>query len=444
MIENQKRLDAVGQGFCLAKFLDVSMHLESGHNHSCVHPRTHRIPIEEISRTPHALHNSEYKKTVRAEMLNNGRPKECGYCWNMENQGVVSDRTYFSAGHLGADPNIVQHIISQGAHADFYPKRVEVSFSTTCNFKCSYCGPEISSRWMKDLEKFGPLELDRVLFTKESIQTNQKYPIDDNEHNPYIQAFWRWLPEAYGHMRVLRVTGGEPLMSQHVFDLVDWIAEHPNPHLEFGINSNLGVPDTLFRRFVTRLAHTAKKNPVDQIVIWTSGEAAGLAAEYIRLGLDYTQWLDNIRYLLDVIPSVKVRIMTTYSALSVTSYLQFLKDIYSIKAQYPGRLILDTHTYLQYPKLMSIDILPADFLPVMQTEIDFINNHDLSSDHEKFQAERCLEYFQNRLKDPRADLASSRADFYRYFRQFDQRNGTDFVSTFPLLSGFYQLCGKDL
>lgn len=434
-------LNQLSPSICMAKFFDVSLHLQSGHNHSCVHPRTHRIPEQEVIADPHALHNSRYKQGVRQEMLSGGQPRECGYCWNLERAGTVSDRIYFSGPYTDPRTGLIDQVRLHGSQGTYHPRRVEVSFSTTCNFKCTYCGPEISSRWMKDLDRHGPMDLNRVLFTHESIQDNQKMPIPDDAHNVYIDAFWKWLPEIYADLQVLRVTGGEPLLSPHTFRVLDWVEANPKPDLELGINSNLGVPAKLMQRFIQRLQQVAAKQSAAKIVIWTSGESSGAQAEYTRLGLDYAEWLANIRNILEQCPGVDVRIMTTYSVLSMGTYMDFMRDIYDIKSRWPGRVVLDTHTYLQFPKYMAIDILTEDFLPDIQREIEFIENHTQSSEHEKWQSRRCLEYFQHRLSNPWTDLAVWRDDFYRFFQQFDLRSGTDFQATFPRLREFYLACG---
>jgi hypothetical protein len=265
-------------------------------------------------------------------------------------------------------------------------------------------------------------------------------PIPDDQPNVYIDAFWKWLPEIYQDLQVLRVTGGEPLLSPHTFKLLDWIETHPRHDLEIGINSNLGVPRKLMDRFIGRLRHLSQHSSSTKIVIWTSGESHGQQAEYTRLGLDYAEWLANIRRILVDCPGVSVRIMTTYSALSMGGYLGFLRDIYSIKEDFPQRLLLDTHTYLQFPRLMAIDILTEDFAIDIEQETEFITNHAQSSKHEILQANRCVQYFNHRLQNPWADLSTCRADFYRYFNQFDQRNGTNFRMTFPRLARFFDLC----
>ena len=70
--------------------MDTSnLQLQTGHNHSCHHPRTHKINTKEIARNPSALHNTQYKKMRRREMLTGKRPEECDYCWNVEDN---SDR----------------------------------------------------------------------------------------------------------------------------------------------------------------------------------------------------------------------------------------------------------------------------------------------------------------------------------------------------------------
>ena len=78
------KLDSVSPSFCTAKWLQVTLHLQTGFNHSCHHPQTHKIPLQEIENNPSALHNTEYKKQQRKMMLDGERPSECQYCWNVE------------------------------------------------------------------------------------------------------------------------------------------------------------------------------------------------------------------------------------------------------------------------------------------------------------------------------------------------------------------------
>src|SRR5690606_24250482 len=92
-------LNEVSPSFCLAKWMQVTVHLQHGMNHSCHHPIPHKIPLEEIENNPTALHNTKFKKLQRQKMLTGKRPAECDYCWRIEDAHVdnFSDRMVKSA-----------------------------------------------------------------------------------------------------------------------------------------------------------------------------------------------------------------------------------------------------------------------------------------------------------------------------------------------------------
>ena len=97
-VEVKDSLDSIGKGMCLAKWTQVTMQLQTGHNHSCHHPGTHKISELEIARNPSALHNTKFKKLRRKEMLEGKRPEECDYCWGVEdNSDRYSDRVFKSS-----------------------------------------------------------------------------------------------------------------------------------------------------------------------------------------------------------------------------------------------------------------------------------------------------------------------------------------------------------
>ena len=95
--EVKEKLDNVGCGMCLKKWTQVTLQLQSGHNHSC-HHHQHIKFQQKRSDEPSALpYNSRYKKLRRREMLTGKRPKECDYCWNVEdNSSEFSDRVFKS------------------------------------------------------------------------------------------------------------------------------------------------------------------------------------------------------------------------------------------------------------------------------------------------------------------------------------------------------------
>jgi organic radical activating enzyme len=438
----KESLDAVGSGMCLAKWYQTTLHLENGHNHSCHHPKTHKTPLEELA-NPAALHNTEHKKRVRKQMLDGERPDECRYCWNIEDtvQTKESDRVLKSSWEVFHDNNIVANTVATGT-TDVYPTSLEVSFSYTCNFKCSYCSADVSSRWMKELLKHGPFPTEYPLITLEQIARDNKMPIRDEDPNPYREAFWQWWPELYPHLKVFRITGGEPLLHKDTFRVLDEIIANPNPNLELAINSNLGVPATLWKRFVEKIKTIVQSGAIKSFTLYTSCEAHGAQAEYIRHGLDYAQWYKNCDQFLAEVPTAKISLMSTYNAMSATSFMLFLKDIVALKRKHNNRVSIDT-VYMANPQCLGIDILTDDFLRLIHTQMRYIQvleQQKLFTDWESHKITRLHEYFVSRLENPKQDLAMFRRDFAVFVDEHDRRRGTNFLKTFPQMKEFYQLC----
>ena len=96
--EVRDELNNVSPSFCLAKWLQVTIHLQNGQTHSCHHPGTHKVPLIELESDPSALHNTVLKKSYRKMMLEGERPAECEYCWKIEDSHPdnLSDRVFKS------------------------------------------------------------------------------------------------------------------------------------------------------------------------------------------------------------------------------------------------------------------------------------------------------------------------------------------------------------
>ena len=56
--KSKNELAKISPSFCLAKWLQVTLHLHKGTTHSCHHPPTHQIQIDDIKDNPSGLHNT--------------------------------------------------------------------------------------------------------------------------------------------------------------------------------------------------------------------------------------------------------------------------------------------------------------------------------------------------------------------------------------------------
>jgi len=449
--ETKNELDTVSPSFCAAKWKQVTMHLQNGMNHSCHHPKTHVVPLEEIRRNPTALHNSEYKKQQRKMMLEGVRPSECDYCWRVEDDGngALSDRVYKSA-DTWAKPHI-QDIASKSWDDNVDPSYVEVSFSSVCNFKCSYCAPHISSKWMEEIEKFGPYPTSTRFNNLEWLKQEGMMPIPNREENPYVDAFWEWWPKMYNSLQHFRITGGEPLLSRDTFKVLDYIIDNPNPNLEVSINSNMNPPVEVFNKFLEKVKIIINEKKVKKFKMFTSAEAHGKQSEYIRFGMNYDMWLANIHRMYKEIPDIDFTIMSTYNILSLTSYNKFLDDILAIKRE-QGRhdsdrnpMLLDI-PYLRYPDHQAVFIMEPEMLPMlydqvthMYSNLEYKNWYGTANrgfyEHEADKLKRIYNIVKNNLVNEWTNI--NRKNFVAFVDEHDVRRGTNFLETFPEFEGAY-------
>ena len=448
-------INKVSPSFCVAKWKQVTMHLQNGHTHSCHHPNTHIVPLEEIRRNPTALHNTEFKKSQRKLMLEGQRPSECDYCWRAEDSGNrYSDRTYKSSDNSWAVPHI-EEIAKTPWDANVDPSYVEISFSNVCNFKCSYCSPNISSQWMEEIERYGHYPTSQKYNNLEWFKQNQQMPIPNNQDNPYVDAFWKWFPDMYGQLKQFRITGGEPLLNKNTFKVLDYIIENPNPNLTFSVNTNMNVPDELYNKFIEKLKIIQENNKIQHLQIFTSAEAYGKQAEYIRHGMNYEQWLHNVERMIQEVPSAAVSIMCTYNLLSVPTFKDFLSDMLGLRLKYRPQaykyhrmpIVLDM-PYLRHPEHQACYLMPEYLIHYVEEQIKFMEDNKESNipgqeytgfyDHEIYKLQRIYNIITTEFKNPTNSLRDThRKDFTIFVDEHDRRRGTNFLETFPELTQMY-------
>lgn len=446
----QEAIDNVSPSFCIAKWKQVTMHLQNGQTHSCHHPSTHYIPVEEIKRNPSALHNTEYKKQQRKMMLEGQRPSECDYCWRVEDAGKLSDRAFKSA-DLWAFPYL-NDITSKPWDDNVDPSYVEVSFSNVCNFKCSYCAPHISSQWMEEIERFGPYPTSQKFNNIQWLTNGNMMPIPNREENPYVEAFWAWWPKMYKELKTFRITGGEPLLSKNTFKVLDYIIENPNPDLVFSVNTNLCVPDDVMNKFVEKMKIIQSKGMIKSFILYTSAEAHGAQSEYIRHGMNYQQWLQNIDKVLREVPKVAVSLMSTYNLLSLLTYTEFLRDMLDIRVKYKdlqktiGRPAVTVDIpYLRDPKHQAVYIMEPELIHYVDEQIKFMESNLESPSNgyagfkevEIYKLRRIRSVIEEELANPK-DIDRLRKDFVLFVDEHDRRRGTNFLETFPGFKDLYE------
>ena len=480
-------LNETGCGFCLAKFTQVTMHLGTGLVHSCHHPTAHLVPLDELENNPAALFNTSILKQARKEMLSGEKPSECDYCWRVEDRDSPSDRHFKSL----EDWALSKHdmILENGHEIDYYPTYLEVDFSNVCNFNCIYCGPEFSSTWVEDLKRNGPVKLLENTSKVQWVQGWQdlnSITYKNREHNPYVEAFWKWFPEAYKKLKFYRITGGEPLLSKETFKSINWLLNNPNPELDFSINSNMGVPDKLWYSFLDKIKVLANGNYVKKFTLFTSVDAWGERAEYLRPGLDFELFKKRYEEVLKI-GGVRCMIMCTFNILSATSIQQLLEWQVILRSKYNAdqellyfenqfrvniggeishverNKLSGNHfaivgidiPYLRHPECLDAHFLDKNLieqylLPAINSMSRNIGSNlwGIHQGFDNYEIEKMkrivvdIMHFNSTHDEDHPIVVEGRAKFYDFVNDMDRRHKKNFVKVFPEFKSFYEKCKK--
>ena len=441
----QQRLNEVSPSLCLAKWKQVSLHLPTGLTNSCYHPPLHRIPIDAIQHTPSALHNTPHKKQQRKLMLAGQRPSECQYCWNMEDQGKLSDRHYRS-GEPWAAVDFDKIKNSTGDEDDVIPSYVEVNFNHACNLKCSYCSPQFSSSWQAEVDQHGAYPTTTPHNAPEHF-TGERRVIPVREANPYVDAFWAWWPELYPQLEHFRMTGGEPLMDKNTYRVFDYVIANPSPKLHLNVTSNFSVEEKLWQKYLSSVKQLCDGR-IEHFMQYVSLDDWGAQAEYIRHGLDFDLLWDRVNQFLTEVPSYNsLTFIITMNNLSVPGLKTLFAGILELRSRYSKtyqRVWFDTPV-LREPAWQSLQILPESYVTRVSQVHAWMSEHKETSslpfqgfkDYEVARLDRDLAWMRSGLGQ---NHSQARADFYRFFSEHDRRRGTDFLTTFPEMHTWWDEC----
>ena len=432
-------LDTKSASFCAAKWYNATIWLGSGQTTSCHHPPAHAIDLEELKVNPAALHNTAKKKDDRKKMLAGERPAGCEYCWKIEDMATdaISDRVYKSKIY---PITALDEAYQTPYHEDVNLRTLEIAFDRTCQFACSYCNPAFSSTWVNDIKKHGGytnLVSDGRNHFTHTHDSSQLYRF--GETNPYVEAFFKWWEtDLHKTLQELRITGGEPLMSGETWKLIDWFKTNQGrSQTRLAINSNLGMDRAKLHEFIERV------RDIPHLEIYTSCEATGSAAEYIRDGLDYNLWIHNIQELLEHEHIRAVHVMCTINALCLETLPEFLTQLVKLKKLYGSQRVNFTLNILRFPSFQSPLVLSPGLLATARNQLimweETVSNRTLCQEFEMNHVRRLIDYLKI-VKTPHSDtfdMPKLHNDFRQFFDQYDVRRNKNFDSTFPNLKQWY-------
>ena len=391
---------------CQLKWTWSTVYLYEGNTNSC-----HRVDKSSIVDDFDSFHNTPKKIADRKLMLDGKWPGGgCEYCSKIEAVGGASDRMM----HLTI-PNLAPEELDTDPHAvEVTPRIVEVYFDNLCNMSCIYCTDKYSSKIQQENKKFGDFELDGVVIKNKSKK--------NNKFTELTESFWSWIDAHYSSLRRLHILGGEPFYQKQFDVCLDFLSSHSNKNLELNIVSNLMIDHEKFKSQIYKIKDIVVKRKIKRLDITASIDCWGKEQEYIRYGLDLTQWKKNFEFLVQE-KWITLNINQALSVLSIPTTVELIKYVNSQRVHRPiGQYFMSVVS----PSHLNPDILGNVFDKCFE-EMSNTMPDTISKD------------YMNGIRKQIANSTRNDSEIKKlivYLTELDRRRQTDWRTTFPWLTEY--------
>jgi len=296
-------------------------------------------------------------REIRRNMLNDNPVHACNRCYEQEEVGIMSGRISANK-HFGHHINKTHNTESDGTLNEFELTYWDIRFSNLCNLSCRSCGHIFSSNWYKDQAQLaGP----------EWKKNNQVL----NYAGRFETDAWDQLVEHIDHVEQIYFAGGEPLLMEEHYRILDELVRRERFDVRLVYNTNFTHTD-LKGRSVFEYWKQFKS-----VSIGASLDGMGHPAEYIRKGTKWHDVVQNRHRMIAICPQVDFYISPTLSIMNAWHLPDFHKEWTSaglIRAQDLNVNIL------QDPAHYRIDIAPQEYKQKLEAKylkhLDWLSDRD--------------------------------------------------------------------
>jgi hypothetical protein len=181
--------------------------------------------------------------------------------------------------------------------------------------------------------------------------------------------------------------------------------------------------------------------------VYSSCEAVDSSAEYIRDGMVFDQWWENMQRLHEA--DIDTHCMCTINALCLETLPDLVERIMKKRKEYGMRFSVMSFNILRFPSFQSALVLP-DHIKTKHVERlkqlrqtyapKLLNRTDCFHEFELGQLDRLIEYIQvvDKPHSEGFDMPRLHNDFKQFYNQYDIRRNKNFAKTFPKLEEWYE------
>ena len=369
--------------------------------------------------------NNATMKRIRQQVLNDERPPECQPCFALEDQGVVSLRkrhisNAMPESRINLYPNAL-NALKEDYSMPFELPTIELKLNNLCNLKCRMCHPMDSTSWndWNEVKEYYKKEDNIMYAIVEQHDLENKPHLDKFQDDP---KWWDSLEKLLPYFRRVEFAGGEPLMDPQHYRILDMLAPYGHQiEIKYATNlSMLGKSNRTVWEYWPKFKSVAVNVSIDGI---------GTSYEYVRGNASWAELINNIKQIQAIpnisriVGAVTVQVSNVLVLDKIIEY--FLDDL---------GIVFHSHR-VEYPKLLSAQVLPRELQVLAVTKLRAINER-LEEFKMIKQHPELLKYTRGQIQDNinyllARDQSDKWTDCVEFNRRLDKTRNQSFIDVTP-------------
>lgn len=308
--------------------------------------------------------NGKNINELRSKFSKNEIDSRCFVCHNIEKSGGKSIRleTFEKFDYLSIDDN------------PKLPIYFDIRFSNVCNYRCRTCWHGASSKWFNDSKLLNTNIGEKAII--KNITDLDKFISSSHEALLGAEEFY--------------FAGGEPLVIEEHYKLIEWLIQNKATKARLRYNTNFSKLTFKEYKLIELWSH------FDEVELLASIDASNSLGEYIRKDMNWQDILKN-REIIEPYPFIKFKIAPTVSILNVFQIPDLYEECLKLNMIEAHDLYINI---LERPAYYNIQILTKDLkLKVGDKYLSHMNDSKPKQINKAFQS--ILDYMMN---EDRSDL----------------------------------------
>lgn len=350
--------------------------------------------------------NGPVIRRLRKDMLAGNRSSACKKCYFQEDTLNRRNSTrQESLREFGKHINLIDQTDDDGSFKNFKLLNLNLKYNNLCNLSCRMCNLSNSTSWYGPAKHIGIVTDNNVSI---KIAGDKKIDVLSQMHQ-HLDTCQQILFE-----------GGEPLMIEEFWQMLDILDEKKRYNVKLSYNSNL----TQYKLKGRSIFDIWKK--FDDVHVGASLDAEGSRGEYLRPGAKWEKILDFRAKMIKETPHVYLEVQPTVTIFNVFHLPDFHRSWVEKGLITPSQWKIN---FLHAPKYMSVSTLPLEFHDRVKEK--YYNHIEWLRRYDQFgKATSTFESVIFALDNP---LPFDAEDFWKNTKKLDQYYGVDFLEIFPEL-----------